>query len=229
MTRTDPSGGMVAAGLLLLVAGFVDAVAFIYLQANFVSFMSGNTTVMGVSPSLGHWSDVAVCAGLIALFFVGVFLGSVVNRTRRRPREFLVWTIAAATTVGAVLVSLEPVAAAGDMEGAGVAGMLVVAVATGMINAIFEKEAAVPYGLTYITGTLVRSARQLADTVVGETPGRRWSWLGSLGMWSLLAVGAVGGGYCYRWMSLPAMWIPATLLAAMALTISLARVARPTG
>ena len=229
---TRPAAGIISAATLLLVAGFVDAIAFIYLQANFVSFMSGNPTVMGVSPSLGHWSDVGICAGLIALFFAGVFVGSVINRTRRRPREWLLWTVTGTMALGATVAGLQPDSSGQGIAGAGVTGMLVVAVATGMINAIFERDAAVPYGLTYVTGTLVRSARQLADTVVtrgDHTDAPRRAWLKSLGMWSLLAVGAVGGGYGFRWLTLSALWIPVVALLVMALTTALARVVNRAG
>ncbi|MDL9945311.1 DUF1275 family protein [Gordonia sp. ABSL11-1] len=54
MDPTDRVARRVAAPTLLLVAGFVDAIAFVYLQANFVSFMSGNTTVLGTSSSMGN-------------------------------------------------------------------------------------------------------------------------------------------------------------------------------
>ncbi len=216
----------VAAPTLLLVAGFVDAIAFVYLQANFVSFMSGNTTVLGASSSMGKWSDAGTCAALIVLFFLGVTAGSVVNRVVARPRQWLSWAVFGGLVVGAAVATAEPgVAFSGGLAGAGTVGMLVVAVATGMINAVFEKDSRMTYGLTYVTGTLVTAARQLADAVVARSrrdvggPGQR-AWIISLGMWALLALGAVAGGLCYRWISLSALWIPAGALLVVAIVMT---------
>lgn len=216
----------VTAPSLLLVAGFVDAIAFVYLQANFVSFMSGNTTVLGASSSVGRWADAGMCAGLIALFFLGVTIGSIVNRSMSRPRERLLWMVFGGLTIGAAIAMWEPgVVVDGGVGGAGTVGMLVVAVATGMVNAVFEKDPSMPYGLTYVTGTLVTAARQLADVVVSVrrqpvSAAVRRAWLIPLGMWALLAVGAVIGGLCYRWISLSALWIPAGAVLSMAAAMS---------
>ncbi len=58
MTRYDKRVQALAIGLSML-AGYVDAIGFIQLGGFFVSFMSGNSTRLGVG-------------GLIALFVIGV-------------------------------------------------------------------------------------------------------------------------------------------------------------
>ena len=63
------------AACLSALAGYVDAVGFIKLGGFFVSFMSGNSTRLGVG--LAQASPQAlVAAGLIACFLVGVVSGS---------------------------------------------------------------------------------------------------------------------------------------------------------
>lgn len=68
-----------AAGLSAL-AGYVDAVGFMTLGGFFVSFMSGNSTRLGVGLAMGEWDQAAIAFGLIALFVVGVVFGATVAR-----------------------------------------------------------------------------------------------------------------------------------------------------
>ncbi|GAC68153.1 hypothetical protein GS4_11_04250 [Gordonia soli NBRC 108243] len=194
----------VLARSLLVVAGFVDAVAFLYLGGTFVSFMSGNTTVLGSSPSTRQWSEAAECGGIIALFFVGVVAGSVCNRLSWGTR----WRLTAIVTAGMGLVLLLALTVSG------LSAMLVTAVVTGMINATFENDRSVRGGLTYVTGTLVTAGRELADILAPSTrhSADRRAWLISLSSWALLAVGAVAGGFAYQWIRLPALWFPFGLL-----------------
>src|ERR1019366_5919862 len=44
---------------LSALAGYVDAIGFLHLGGLFVSFMSGNSTRMGVSLAEGQWSRLA--------------------------------------------------------------------------------------------------------------------------------------------------------------------------
>jgi uncharacterized membrane protein YoaK (UPF0700 family) len=52
---------------LSALAGYVDGIGFLHLGGLFVSFMSGNSTRMGVSLAEGQWLSAAEAFGLIAL------------------------------------------------------------------------------------------------------------------------------------------------------------------
>ena len=56
---------------LSALAGYVDGIGFLHLGGLFVSFMSGNSTRLGVNLAAGHWSNAAEAIGLIALFVIG--------------------------------------------------------------------------------------------------------------------------------------------------------------
>ena len=56
---------------LSALAGYVDGIGFLHLGGLFVSFMSGNSTRMGVSLAEGQWLSAAEAFGLIALFVIG--------------------------------------------------------------------------------------------------------------------------------------------------------------
>ncbi len=68
-----------AAGLSA-VAGYVDAVGFLKLGGFFVSFMSGNSTRLGVGIATGHWEMARTALMLIGLFVAGATLGALVAR-----------------------------------------------------------------------------------------------------------------------------------------------------
>src|SRR5437667_12686108 len=71
----DSSRTVLLACALSALAGYVDAIGFLHLGGLFVSFMSGNSTRMGVSLAEGQWWSALESLGLIALFVVGAGAG----------------------------------------------------------------------------------------------------------------------------------------------------------
>ena len=61
--------------LLTATAGWVDAIGFLRLGGLYPSFMSGNTTQLGVALSHDDWHLVEMAATILGLFFVGGFCG----------------------------------------------------------------------------------------------------------------------------------------------------------
>src|SRR5260370_37811835 len=74
----DSRRNILLACALSALAGYVDAIGFLHLGGLFVSFMSGNSTRMGVSLAEGHWQHAAEALGLIALFVIGAAAGSLI-------------------------------------------------------------------------------------------------------------------------------------------------------
>jgi uncharacterized membrane protein YoaK (UPF0700 family) len=71
----DSRRNVVLACALSALAGYVDAIGFLHLGGLFVSFMSGNSTRMGVSLADAHWQNAAEAFGLIVLFVIGAAAG----------------------------------------------------------------------------------------------------------------------------------------------------------
>ena len=67
--------------LLTAAAGFADAIGFIVLGGHYTSFMSGNTTQLGDAIARGPNSVALLTASLVALFFIGSVLGSLLAVT----------------------------------------------------------------------------------------------------------------------------------------------------
>src|ERR1700686_3021831 len=114
---------------LSALAGYVDGIGYLYLGGLFVSFMSGNSTRMGVSLAQGHWLDAAEAFGLIALFVIGAAAGSLIVLGRGAHRQ--PWVL---------LVEALLLAAAALCYGFGLSRVAVAAIvlAMGLENAVFQ-------------------------------------------------------------------------------------------
>lgn len=177
---------------LAALAGFVDALGFMYLGGFFVSFMTGNTTRLAVGASV-HLPDALVAAGLIALFVAGVIAGTLLSRNR--PAVSL-------SLVAALLVA----AGTGHSFGYDNAAIALVVLAMGAENTVFQRDGEVSIGLTYVTGTLVKLGQRIATALSG---GSKTDWLPYALLWLGLASGAALGAFTYSQIGLDALWIAA--------------------
>jgi uncharacterized membrane protein YoaK (UPF0700 family) len=184
------------------LAGYVDGIGFIHLGGLFVSFMSGNSTRMGVSLADGHWHDAAQALGLIVLFVIGAALGSLIVLGRganRRRYNAQCWVL----LVEAVLLAA---AAACDALGLPQLAVAAIVLAMGLENAVFQIDGGAGLGITYVTGALVKAGQLIAVALSG---GERWGWMPSLLLWAALVTGALCGALAYHWLGLAAIWFAA--------------------
>lgn len=183
------------------VAGYVDAIGFLLTGGFFVSFMSGNSTRLGIGLAEGS-SQAGFAAVLLVAFVVGVMLGAVTGRIAGRHRQAVVLGLVTVLLATAVLL---------HSLGAGVLVALPMALAMGAENTVFAEDGEVRIGLTYMTGTLVKLGKRLTSALMG---GDRWSWLPFLLLWSGLAAGAVAGALAYHAFGVHAL-VGAVVLMAM--------------
>ena len=200
----DSSRNIVLACALSALAGFVDAIGFLHLGGLFVSFMSGNSTRMGVSLADGNFQPAAEALGLIALFVVGAAGGSLIVLGRSRYAQCRVLL-----AEGLLLAAAALFYAVGH-EGLAVAAIVL---AMGTENAVFQIDGGAGLGLTYVTGALVKVGQLIAAALTG---GARFGWVPNLLLWAALVVGGVFGTLAYRWINLAAIWFAAA--AALALS-----------
>ena len=203
----DSRRNIALACALSALAGYVDAIGFLHLGGLFVSFMSGNSTRMGVSLAAGEWGPAAEAFGLIALFVAGATAGSliVLGRSARAQSRLML--------AEALLLAAAALCYAVGLPGTAVAAIVL---AMGMENAVFQIEGGAGLGLTYITGALVKVGQFIAAALTG---GARLGWLPNLLLWLALAVGGVSGALAYHWISLGAIWFAAAF--ALALSVIL--------
>jgi len=132
-------------GLLLTgTAGFVDAIGFIALGGYYTSFMSGNTTQLGAGIAVGMGWAFVLPAGLVVLFFVGSYLGSLVAQSSKR------WGPAA--TLGLVVATIAVSLALHFMGFPPMQSMLPLALAAGAQNAVLQPIGAARLGATLSPG-----------------------------------------------------------------------------
>src|SRR5215467_5522537 len=87
MTMKRISSGALAMALVA-VAGWVDAAGYLQLGGLFVSFMSGNSTQLGVGLGRGRWLSAAEAGAVIGVFVLGAFAGELIAiRTGARHRR----------------------------------------------------------------------------------------------------------------------------------------------
>jgi len=204
----DSRRNVALACALSALAGYVDAIGFLHLGGLFVSFMSGNSTRLGVSLTEGEWSSAAASLGLIALFVIGAAAGSLIVLGRGVNRQ--PWILLAE----AVLLAIAALCHAFGFSNAAVAGIVL---AMGLENAVFQIHGGAGLGLTYVTGALVKVGQLAAVALTG---GDRWGWASNLLLWAALVAGSLCGAAAYHWINLAAIWFAAG--AALALSAILA-------
>ncbi|PEQ12106.1 DUF1275 family protein [Novosphingobium sp. PC22D] len=182
MNRLDPQRQLLGMAIAAL-AGYVDAVGYLSADGYFVSFMSGNTTRMGVD-FVSSGARALIPAMLIAGFVGGVTTGSVLAaRTGRWRKPVILLSVSVLLALGTLIALAGPHGLA----------LLALVVAMGMLNTTLRREQD-PIGLTYMTGALVRIGQGLAARLSGQD---RVDWLPFLRLWLTLAAGAALGAFTY--------------------------------
>ena len=199
----DSHRNIALACALSALAGYVDAIGFLHLGGLFVSFMSGNSTRLGVSLADGQWETAAGAFGLIVLFVAGAAGGSLLVLGRGLHRQ--PWVLFAE----ALLLAIAALAYALRQPTVAIAAIVL---AMGLENAVFQIHGGAGLGLTYVTGALVKVGQLLADALMG---GPRLGFLPNLLLWAALVFGSLCGALAYHWMNLGAIWFAAAFALAL--------------
>src|SRR5690349_14797286 len=91
------------AALIAGLAGYVDAIGFAGFGGAFVSFMSGNSTRVGVGTVSPLLAPAAFTALVIVAFVLGVAAGQALGGSRAAPRRWRVSLLVAASLAFAAI------------------------------------------------------------------------------------------------------------------------------
>lgn len=160
----------------------------------------------------------AKAMGLVAFFVLGVMLSSLVLRRRRLrhgtpedgpqvPAVVLTLAILVVAALLSVVADLAPQPLAGAAD---TVIPPIMAAAMGAVNGTFTRGGEVTVGLTYMTGTLVKTGQHLVTALTG---GSRTLWLQYLALWGAIAVGSILGAVAYLQIGLEALWLAVASLA----------------
>lgn len=179
MHRYDPGRQRLALGLAFL-AGQVDSTGFVVAGGYFTSFMSGNTTRLGVD--LATAPELALLPlTIIACFVGGVTLGAMIAvRYAGRHKRILLGVVTLLLGAAGLALHLSR----------DTLFMALAATAMGVSNNVFSRDGEVTVGVTYMTGALVRSGQGIAARLLGRPNA---AMRGYAMLWLALALGAVGG------------------------------------
>ena len=216
MVRGLSRRGLAAAVVLAGLAGYVDGFAFVFLGGYFVSFMTGNTTRASVDLSQLSLVSAAFALTLIVAFVVGVMAGTLVPGERARGQLRVLLLILGLVCAAAILAGFEWRWATGCC----------LAFAMGALNTVFARGGQVAFGVTYMTGALVKVGQGLVGAIRGQAG---TGWPRHLLLWASIASGAVLGAAAFAWIGHGALWIIAAALAVLLASRWVARARPPRG
>ncbi len=142
-------------------AGFLDAIGYMQLTGLYVSFMSGNSTRLGVDLAKMDMPVVVHSVCVIATFVLGAFAGTVLASRCQRPRPLPI--LAAELGLLAFSIGL-------TQAQIGFAGLLPLAAAMGMQNVLHQSVAGADVGKGFLTGTVFGIGQALAHYVCRTGP-----------------------------------------------------------
>lgn len=179
--------------LLTTLAGFLDAVGYVQLNHLYVSFMSGNSTHLGVALANLKWIDAFHAGAIIAAFVAGASIGTVIADAASRLVPLVVLCAEFQVFVVAILLAT---------VGADRMALTLVALAMGMQNTLHQTLSGADVGKSFITGTLFHLGQSLArvfrcEEQIGRVLLNALSWLAFIGgviagAVVLAAIGLVG-------------------------------------
>ena len=193
--------------MLTAIAGWVDAIGFLSLGGFYISFMSGNTTQLGIGLTRFDADLVRLPAVLLLCFVAGAFLGTIVTSLSGRWNLPTMLFFEAVLLLCALYLSFSATPMVGATEP--------LAIAMGAQNAALRNARGGRIGGTFVTGTVFGLGESLALWCLrreGVGPALRHA----MG-WLALAIGAAAGTWAFSASGLRALNAPAGALLVLAL------------
>ena len=204
MTQPPPAAaterapvGLVLLWLLALLAGAVDARGIVLLNDIFLSFMSGNSTMLAVNLARADWAKARLIGLIVGVFVLGAAAGQAVAEVSGRWRlSVVVAVVTVLLTASLAAPLLPPLLVAPPILRPATLPILMLTFAMGALNAAMAHAGAVTVSITFVTGALVRFGQGLGALLVGRSSG--FLWLAQVVPWSGLVAGAILGTLASR-------------------------------
>jgi uncharacterized membrane protein YoaK (UPF0700 family) len=175
VARSSTTSALVFAAGMAFLAGATDAYGFVLLRGLYVSFMSGNTTMLGMSLGSGGFARPAGIILLIGLFVVGAAAGEVLLNVAGRFRAAAVLFAVSLLLCGPLIVPSWKA--------------FTLVSAMGALNAAMSRVGSANVSLTYVTGALVKFGQGAGNWLTGQRADL--SWLLQAPIWASLLAGSV--------------------------------------
>jgi oxalate decarboxylase len=196
---------MIFATLLTAISGFLDAAAFVELNRLYVSFMSGNSTHLGMALAAAALPQALAIGAIVIAFVTGAGVGTWIADSAPSHLPASVVGAEAAILVAALLLILwdQPHIS-----------LLLAALAMGMQNVLHQVIAGADVGKSFITGALFGLGQSMAR--MHRSPGATRQALSNLTSWSAFVAGAAAGA-----ATLTALGLTFCMFAAVTLILAL--------
>ncbi len=204
------------AALLALIAGYVDAYAFVKYRL-YVSFMSGNTTQTGSQAGQAMFVEAGHSLFPIPCFVIGVFVGTVLAHSNlRHPLRVILGVVASMLAMG--------IAAGLFLSRPGWVSVALLSLAMGTMSTTITRVGDQAVSVSYVTGSLTNMMQHVALAVRNvplprpqgswDTHGWRARLLASV--WTAFFTGTVLAGVALPRFGAWTLLLPIFVLFAMA-------------
>ena len=182
------------AALLALIAGYVDAYAFVKYRL-YVSFMSGNTTQTGSQTGQARFAEAGQGLFPIPCFVTGVFVGTVLSHSNlRHPLRAVLGVVVAMLALG--------IAAGFLPELPGWVTVMFLSLAMGTMSTTITRVGDQAVSVSYVTGSLTNMMQHVALAMrnvplprpQGSWDTHRWRARLLASVWTAFFTGAVLAG-----------------------------------
>jgi len=201
---------------LALIAGCIDATGWIQWKT-YVSFMSGNTTSLGVALSTGKYGIIITSITVISCFLVGIYAGTCLSLWKRIKNKILTFYI-----VSGILIFYSIIAYFYDINN--LLSIAIVGFSMGLMNTIVTSVGNQKVNIDFVTGTLNSLARNTAMLMMTENKAEKIEYTSNVVHLLFLWIGFLSGAfiapflldYFGKWT----LMIPALLLMICGILIS---------
>lgn len=203
-----PHWAFVAAGLLAVGAGIINVVGLLSFEHQFVTHLTGTTSLLGESLARGDIAGISRYAGLLAAFVMGCMLSGAIVRDSvlRLGRPYgVVLFVQSAALVGAAWL----------LESHHASGIYLLALCGGLQNAMVTTFSGSVIRTTHVSGMFTDLGIFLGHRLRGVPTDRRRLRLSLTVIGGFLAGGTVGALSFARWADF-ALLIPALGSASLA-------------
>ncbi len=198
---------------LTALAGLVDAIGYTQLSGLYLSFMSGNSTRLGVLIGHGELPGIGACLAVIGCFVAGACVGTLLADGMGRQRAAGVLAAEAALMGSAAILTCYRI---------GLPALLPAVMAMGMQNVLHGEFRGVDAGKTFVTGVLFSLGQSLANVVRGRVGVAALAVPAAL--WAAFVAGVVAGAAGLSLYPLPLTLSATALVLAAAALLSCASV-----
>ncbi|WP_322907440.1 YoaK family protein [Paenibacillus campi] len=182
--------------MLVLFSGYIDSIGYLQMGKVYLSFMSGNSTKLGIALFQGEYATIIHIGLVILLFVTGAFLGTLITDQFVKNKVAVILGVEVLLFISAIILELlhqqQEV-------------LFPIAIAMGMQNTLHQMVSHVDVGKGFVSGVLFGVGQALAKCLRRKAAAAE-SFILALS-WFAFVIGAALGAWSLFYTSLLAVLI----------------------